>query len=264
MKLTAFTLTAVAALALATSGTTQPPAAQPPAAQPPADPRAKDAEALPEYPKLAAGNTLAPLNPQKTLYAEVAAGKVLRVALQCEVCMREGALEVFLCRKGTKEHEAILRVDVDAQMIHAALNTAGAKEGTPTQFIDPKTEMAAFKPATGTQMKLTVCYNKGGKTHTHAAQEWVWNSMKKETLKHDWVFAGSQLIPNPCNPGAKPFYGANSGEIVSISNFVYSMLEVPADISKDDANLNYEPKTDKVPPLFSKVWLILEPVPAKK
>ena len=262
MKRTAYTLAAVAALGLAASGTTQPP--QPPAAQPPADPRAKGAEPLPEYPKLAAANTLVPLNAQKTLFAEIAAGKVVRVALQTEVCMREGPLEVFLCKKGTKEHEAVLRVDIDAQLIHAALNTAGAKEGTPTQFIDPKTEMPAFKAATGTKIKVTVCYTKGGKVQSHPAQEWVWNSMKKEALKHDWVFAGSQLIANPDNPAAKPFYGANSGEIISISNFVYSMLEVPADISKDDANLNYEPKTEKVPPLFSKVWVILEPEVAKK
>ena len=255
MKLTAFVLAAAFALAFAVTGPTQPPAAQPPA-----DPRAKDAEPLPEFPKLAAANVLQPVNPQKTLFAEVADKKVVRVALQCEVCMREGPLEVFVCKKGTKEHEAVLRVDVDAQTVHAALNAAGAKEGTPTQFLDPKTEMPAFKAATGTRIKVTVCYTMGGKVHNHPAQDWVWNSMKKETLKHDWVFAGSQFIQNPDNPAAKPFYGANSGEIVSISNFPYSMLEIPADISKDDANLNYEPKTEKVPPLFSKVWLIFEPV----
>ena len=249
MKLTAFLLAAALALA----------------AQPPADPRAKDAEPLPEFPKLAADNKVVPVNPEKTLFAEISADKkAVRIGLACEVCMREGPLEVFLCKRGTKEHEAVLRVDADAQMIHAALNAAGAKEGTPTQVLDPKTEMASFKAATGTKMKVTVHYRMGGKLHTHAAQEWVWNATKKKALEHEWVFAGSQLIPNPDNPGAKPFYGANSGEIISISNFLYSMLEIPADISKDDANLNFEPKTDKIPPLFSKVWLILEGVPAKK
>src|SRR5215218_2840992 len=106
MKPTAFTL-----LALAASGTTQPPA------QPPVDPRAKDAEPLPEFPKLAAGNTVAPLNAEKTIFGEVNADKkVVRIALATEVCMREGPLEVFLCKRGTKEHEAILRVDADAQL----------------------------------------------------------------------------------------------------------------------------------------------------
>ena len=57
---------------------------------------------------------------------------------------------------------------------------------------------------------------------------------------------------------------ANSGDIISISNFPYSMLEMPVEISKDDANLTYEAKTDKIPPQWSKVWVLLEPVPAKK
>ena len=63
---------------------------------------------------------------------------------------------------------------------------------------------------------------------------------------------------------AEPFYGANSGEIISVSNFPYSMLDFPIEISKDDAVLNYEVKTDKVPALFSKVWIILEPIADKK
>ena len=78
------------------------------------------------------------------------------------------------------------------------------------------------------------------------------------------MFAGSQFLKDTDNPNAKPFYGANSGEVISVSNFPYSMLDLPMEISKDDATLNYEVKTDRVPPLFSKVWLILEPVAEKK
>ena len=38
-----------------------------------------------------------------------------RVLVNAEVCLREGQLELFLCRKQTKEHEAILAADVDAR-----------------------------------------------------------------------------------------------------------------------------------------------------
>lgn len=235
--------------------------ATPAAPQPPADP-AKDAEKLPEFPKLDPKNTVKELNPAKTIFAELAGPegnkKVVRVGLACEVCLREGPLEVFLCKKGTKEHEAVVRFDGDAQIIHAALELAGAKKGTPTQFADPKTGQPAWKPATGTKMNVTVHYTKGGKTFTHPAQEWIWDTKKKAAMAHGWVFAGSMEIENP-NPGGKPFYGANSGDIFSISNFPYSLLEIPAEISKDDANLTYEAKTDKIPPLYSKVWVILEP-----
>src|SRR6187397_816857 len=111
-----------------------------PAQQP--DKPDKDAEKLPEFPKLDPKNTTTFLNKEKTILAELAGEegkkKVVRVALACEVCLREGPLEVFLCKKGTKEHEAVVRVDADAQFIHAALAAAGAKAGTPTEFVDAK------------------------------------------------------------------------------------------------------------------------------
>ena len=170
---------------------------------------------------------------------------------------REGPLEVFLCKKGTKEHEAIVRIDADAKFIHLALKTAGGEPGTPTQFIDPKTEEPKWKAATGSRVKVLVHYTKGGKTFTHPAQEWIWDTKRKAPMNHDWVFAGSIVIKDPEN--GREYYGANSGDIISISNFPYSLLEIPSEVSKDDAQLTYEVKTDKVPPLLSKVWVILAP-----
>jgi hypothetical protein len=231
-----------------------------PARQP--DKPGKDAEALPEFPKLDPKNTVTALNPEKTIFAEVADKKVRRVGLVTEVCLREGPLEVFLCKKGTKEHEAIVRVDADAKFIHAALEAAGARAGTPTQFVDPKTEEPKYRPATGAKVNVLVHYTRAGKTYTHPAQEWIWDHKKKANIPHGWVFAGSIVITDPDN--GKTYYGANSGDIISISNFPYSTLEMPVEITKDDAQLTYEVKTDKVPPLMSKVWVILEPVPEKK
>jgi len=218
-------------------------------------------ESLPEYPKLDPKNTVTALNPEKTIFAELAGAerkkKVVRVGLACEVCLREGALEVFLCKKGTKEHESIVRIDADAKFIHLALKTAGAEPGTPTQFLDPKTEEPKWKPATGSLVNVSVHYTMAGKTFTHPAQDWIWDIKKKAVMPHGWVFAGSVIIKDPEN--GREFYGANSGDIISISNFPYSLLEIPAEISKDDAQLTYEVKTDRVPPLLSKVWVILEP-----
>jgi hypothetical protein len=266
MRYALLTFAATATLALVAGGPS--PMSRGTAAQPPEkaqpDPRAKNAEPLPDAPKLDPKNNLIEGTPDKTLFVEQGADKqLLRVLLVTEVCLREGSLEVFLCRKGTKEHEAILRSGVDAEVIHAALLAVGAKPGQPAQFVNAKNEIE-FKPATGTKVKVTVVYRKDGKVHSHPAQEWVWNATKKRPLEYDWVFAGSQLIKDPDRPNAKPFYGANSGEVISISNFPYSMLDVTGEIGKDDANLNYEAKTDRIPPLFSKVWVILEPVPEKK
>ncbi|HEY1186245.1 MAG TPA: YdjY domain-containing protein [Gemmata sp.] len=244
-------------------------------ARPATQPQQPKPEELPEYPLLDKANKLSPLSPDgKSVFIETAPDgkdkegrdkrKTVRVALACEVCLREGPLEQILCKKGTKEHEAIVRVDVDPEFIHWALIAAGGKPGTPTGFIDPKTEMAKYTPATGSRVNVNVHYKRGGKLHTHPAQEWVWDTKKKAPMNHHWVFAGSVFIKNPDDPKAKPVYGANAGDIFSISNFPYSTLEIPAQISKDEAQLTYEARTDKIPPLGSKVWVILEVVPEKK
>jgi hypothetical protein len=232
--------------------------AQPPKAEP---------EALPPIPKLDEKNVHVALDPDKTFFIEQDKvgkdAKRFRVLLACDVCLREGPLEVFLTRKGTKEHESILRTPIDAKLIHTALVVAGASPGKTASFLDDKM-MPKFTPATGQKIKVTVNFKKDGKIQTLPAQEWIWNSKKKEHVKVDYVFAGSMLLKDADNPAAEPFYGANSGEIITVSNFPYSMLDFPIEISKDDATLNYEAKTDKIPPLFSKVWLILEPIPEKK
>jgi hypothetical protein len=223
----------------------------------------KDAEPLPPPPKADPKSTLIENPALKGLILEVLPDKkTRRVLVSTEVCLREGPLEIFMCKKGTKEHEAILHMDHDALKIHELLILAGAEPGKPTQFVNPKTEEADYKPATGTKINISVHYTMDGKTLTHPAQEWIWDAKKKANLPYGWVFAGSYVIEDPDTK--KKFYGANSGDVISISNFPYSMLEIPVEVSKDNDNLVYEAKTDRIPPLRSKVWVILEPVLEKK
>ncbi|HVK19239.1 MAG TPA: YdjY domain-containing protein [Fimbriiglobus sp.] len=241
------------------------PQPQPPPANPfdPAE-LAKNAEPLPEVPKADPKSQVQELQKDRSLLMETRPDKSRRVLLAAEVCLREGPLEVFLCRTNTKEHEAVIRTAVDARLIHAALIAAGAKAGSPVQFVDPKTEKEDYKPASGTEVKVLVHYKKDGKLHTHPAQEWITDLKTKKPMAHRWVFAGSRFLNNPDRPDAPPYYTANNGEVISISNFMDSMLEIPVAISRDNASLNFAAATEKIPPLLSKVWVILEPVPEKK
>ena len=226
---------------------------------------AKDAEPLLPMLKADPDSKITALSKNGTLFLEVLPNdKGRRVHVAAEVCMREGPLECLLCKKNTKEHEAIIRTEMDAYLIHAALIAAGAKTGTPVQFVNPKTFEADYKPATGERVKVLVHYRKGGQTHTHPAQEWIWNFKTKKAMDPDWVFSGSRFVRDPDRPNDPPYYTANSGEIVSISNSPDATLDLPVEITKDDAQLSFEVKTDRVPPLLSKVWLILEPTPGKK
>lgn len=117
-------------------------------------------------PKQANGDDkLIPLNKQKTVLLDVA-GK--RVLLKTKVVLREGILEMLLCKKQTKEHESILSVDAQAYEIHAALAKLGAKSGSPAVFV-PK-----FTPPTGQRIDIFLQWKDAkGKLQRVPAQQWV-------------------------------------------------------------------------------------------
>jgi hypothetical protein len=181
-------------------------------------------------------------------------GNRRRVLIDATVCLREGQLEQLLCRHRTKEHEAILAADVDARTIHAALEAAGAKAGRPVRY-DPK-----YEPATGSRVKVSLQYEDGGKLKTIADQEWIQNLKTKKMLEHDWVFAGSQLVPDPFDEKRPPHYLANDGDIICVSNFPSALLDLPVPSPEANADLAFGAFTERIPPVDTKVLVILEPI----
>jgi hypothetical protein len=181
-------------------------------------------------------------------------GGVRRVVVKAYVCLRVGQLEQFLTRKRTKEHEAVLAADVDAREIHTALLLAGAEPGNPVKF-DPK-----YEPARGTEIRVFVEYEKDGKKVRHPAQQWVRNVKMKKDMEGTWVFGGSRLIPDPLDKTKKPFYAANDGDVICVSNFETAMLDLPVMSSRDNDDLAFQAHTERIPPLETPVNVILEPV----
>ncbi len=185
-------------------------------------------------------------------------GDARRVLVSTKVCLREGQLEQLLTRKRTKEHEAILVADLNAKDIHKALLLTGAEAGSPVSF-RPK-----FTPPTGAEIKISVEYKEDGKTVRKPAQDWIRETKSKKALASNWVFAGSRLFNDPFDPKAPPYYLANDGDIICVSNFDTALLDLPYVSSKDNEQLNYEANTAAIPALETPVTLILEYVPAKK
>lgn len=192
------------------------------------------------------------LNKDKTLFFEKTVEGKRRIHILTEVCLREGVLEVFLCKANTKEHESIVHVDLDARDIHFALIAAGAKPGTPVKFVPE------YKAATGDPIRVTVTYHKDGKLLTKPAQYWIQHVKTKKDMEHDWVFAGSRFFKFPDEPNRPPFYCANNGEVISIANFSDSMLDLPVMSSKEASELGYIANKDRIPPLKTKVIVTLE------
>jgi hypothetical protein len=184
-------------------------------------------------------------------------GNKRRVILTATVCLREGQLEGLLTRKMTKEHEYPLAVDADAKLIHAALLAAGAKPGSPVQF-EPR-----YTPATGSHIKITLRYEKDGRTVTVPAQQWVRNVKTRKDLDQDWVFGGSRFVPDP-EDQQQTVYLAQHGDLVCVCNMDTAMLDLPVPSPKRFDDRFYEANTERIPPLGTRVEVILEPVPDRK
>jgi len=224
-------------------GCEQPKAEPPKPAEKPNDAPAKPAESK----KVA-------LNKLDTLFLETFPDGRRRVQIEAEVCLREGVLEQLLCRLQTKEHEAILHANVDAAQIHATLEAIKAKPGSTVKY-EPK-----FQPPTGTPIKITLEYEKKpGEKVTVNARDWIRNIKTGQALDVDWVFAGSQLFRDPDNP-TKVTYQANYGDVICVSNFPTAMLDVPIDSPKVNRDVSFEAWTERIPPVGTKVTVILEPV----
>ncbi len=174
-----------------------------------------------------------------------------RVVLGGVVCLREGPLEFFACRRGSKEHESVVALDVAPHLIHAALLAVGAKQGKPAKF-DPE-----FVPPTGEEIEIELRWRdaESGAVRKIRAQETVRDAETGREMSAPWVFTGGLF---GVDAEGKKYYLANvTGEIFGVSNFPGSVLDVPFESSSDNALLAFEANTDKIPPTGTPTALIL-------
>lgn len=175
-----------------------------------------------------------------------------RVVVDGTVCLRDGQLEMFACPKGTKEHEAVVALDTKAYVVHAALLAVGAQAGTPVQFT-PR-----YQPATGTEIDVTAIWtDKNGTVHRDRAQDWVRNAKTNKAMEFPWVFAGSGFWTDP-GSGQK-HYMAESGDLICVSNFPSAMLDLPVESSQANEALLYQAYTEHIPPIGTRVRVVLTP-----
>lgn len=170
------------------------------------------------------------------------------VVLDGYVVQRSVPLELFACPAGTKEHEAVVAVFAKSQLVHAGLLAIGAKAGSTASF-EP------FKPAHGTTIRAYVLWlDEEGKTKGTLAQNWIRKSGTKKAMSWDWVFAGSKIYKD--EDGNEHYLG-DSGELLSVSNFSTSTMDVAVQSEQSNAALMFEAFTDRIPPRNTPVRLVL-------
>lgn len=174
------------------------------------------------------------------------------VLVDGEICLREGMLEMFACPRGTKEHESIVSVNCPAQYVHAALLAVGAEPGRPVQFAPE------YVPASGTTVDVFVLWiDQDGTKRSVRAQEWIRYHKTDEPMTYDWVFAGSGFWTDE-QTGERIYYG-DGGDFICVSNFATATLDLPVASPQDNADLLFSALTEKIPPLGTRVRLVLRP-----
>jgi hypothetical protein len=163
---------------------------------------------------------------------------------------------MFACPKGSKEHESVIAVRSNAQLVHAGLLAVGAIAGHPVQF-NPK-----YAPATGTTIDILVLWQDDQGKHKVRAQEWVKDSKTGEEMKYDWVFGGSAFWTDETT--GEKFYHADGGDFICLSNFSTATLDLPIESSQANDALLFSAFTERIPPRGTKVRLVLIPRLDKK
>lgn len=176
--------------------------------------------------------------------------------VRARVSLTDGPLEHLLCRKGTKEHEAILSTEAPPRTIHAGLLLTGATAEHPVRF-DPK-----FEPPAGTPLAITLQWEENGKTRRADAREWVKDHMSGKPLERDWVFAGSEMFTDP--QSKKVLYAADDGDLITVANFPSSIVDLPFRSSASDADRGFEAFAGRIPPRGTPVTMIFQPRDAAK
>ena len=183
--------------------------------------------------------------------------KERKLILRARVVLQKGALEFFMCKTNSKEHESILATDAPPRLIHAGLILTGAEPGRPVRF-QPK-----FEPPTGSKIDIELQWKDSkGKLQHAKAREWVKQARSGKVLKVDWVFAGSYEGEDP--ETKEKFYAADSGDLFSVSNFPSAILDLPLSSSADNADLVFIANSDAVPPEGTKVLVIMSPLKEEK
>ncbi|MCH2182786.1 MAG: YdjY domain-containing protein [Mariniblastus sp.] len=175
--------------------------------------------------------------------------KAKQVMVAGQICLDRGGLEVFACPRQTKEHESVVSVNALALELHTCLIAIGADPGKPVQWTPE------YQPANGPKIKIQVRWSEENQQVTRNAKELVRNFDTKKELDMDWVFCGSQFYVNP-EDGSKVYYG-DSGEMICLSNFSTATLDLPIESSGSNESLLFEANTEKIPPLGTKVYLVL-------
>ncbi len=175
-----------------------------------------------------------------------------QLVLRARVCLREGFLEHFLCSKNSKEHESLLATEAPPRLLNVGLILVAGDPGHPVKY------RPEFLPPAGPVVAIDLEWTEDGKPRRSNARAWVKDQKTGKPLETDWVFAGSETYSDP--ETKRVAFGADGGDLITVSNFPSAILDLPIASSNSDAERTFVGFTENVPPLETRVTLYLRAV----
>jgi len=177
--------------------------------------------------------------------------KAREVRLKGEVVLQDGALELFVCSEGTREHESVLAVRARPSHVTFALALLGLAPGKPG-FV---TEGGAFSPPAGEVLQITCRFTGAdGQERSVPAHALLRLAGSDAALDRplEWVYVG--------RPEAEALRAADrEGTVICLSNFPEAVIDVPFESTADNASLVYEANPKTVPKAGTPVELVIRP-----
>ena len=173
------------------------------------------------------------------------------VRLKGEVVLQAGALELFVCSEGTREHESVLAVRARPSHVTFALALLDLAPGKPGFM----TEGGAFSPPAGEVLDITCRYTgadgKGRSVPAHTLLRLAGSDAALDRPL-EWVYVG--------RPEAEALRAADrEGTVICLSNFPEAVIDVPFESTADNAALVYEANPKTVPKAGTPVELVIRP-----
>jgi hypothetical protein len=178
-----------------------------------------------------------------------------QVWLDAEVCLRQGVLEFLMVGWQTKTHESILHTRAKASDLHLALLMLALTPGKPARW-SGEDEDARFLPPAGAGLKITLTWKDAkGRPQQADAGTWLRGAGDKQfDPPKEWIFVGSEVLPDG------RYWAELEGEIISVTNFASAVIDVPFRSSNADAEREIYADTRAIPPLGTKVRVIVTPL----
>ena len=199
---------------------------------------------------------------QEAQQALVVDREAREVRVATEALRVDRPLEFICVVTGTADHESLLRTRVRPSEIHAGLLALGLEPGRPSHY---NQAAERWVEPSGPPVRVEVEWiGEDGVVRRERVGRLLRGVDRGEGRPAEampprtFAFVGSQLYET--RNGETRYAADSTGEVVTLVNFEYPVIDVAAVASSDDATLEWEINPDVSPPQGTAVTMILIPV----